>query len=87
MDEDAELRVTVPRGSLVLLQRIPIGTVGATIDGLIDEVENMPALVVILGAGLLPDAIDDYGVLRGCWGSGSDGRLSEQRGAGTGKDC
>src|SRR5450631_867500 len=85
MDEDAELGVAVPRRSLVRLQRIPISTVGATIDGLIDEVEKVSALVVVLGAGLLPDAVNDFGGLRGCWGSRGDGPLGEQRRAGTRK--
>ena len=83
MDEDAELGVTVPYGSLVLLQRLPISTVGATINGLIDEAENLPALVVVVGAGLLPDTVDDFGVLRGCRGSGRNTCLGRQRGTGT----
>ena len=83
MDEDAELGVLVPCRSLVLLQRIPISTVWATIDGLIDEAENVPALMVVLGAGLLPDAVQDFGVLRGCRGGGRYARLGAQRETGT----
>jgi hypothetical protein len=42
----------------------------------------MCPLVVVLGAGLLPDAVDDFGVLRGCRSGGRYARLGAQRGTG-----
>src|ERR1700756_2933781 len=69
MDEDAELGVAIPRRSFIRLQRVPISTVGATIYGLIDEFENVEALVVVLRTGLLPDAVNAFGGLRSGWGS------------------
>src|ERR1700751_2120671 len=58
MDKDGELRVLVPFGGLIFLERFPIRTKGAVMICSLHLLEQRGAFAVVFAAGLLPDCVD-----------------------------
>ena len=77
VNEDAELRVLVPFGHFVFLQRFPVRAKRALMIRVIHFLEEGGALRVVLAAGLLPDLINLDRILRG---RGSRGALGTEIG-------
>lgn len=67
MDKDAELRILVPFGGLIFLERFPIRAKGAVMVGGINLFEQRGPLAVVFAAGLLPDFVDRFRVDRSGW--------------------
>ena len=65
MNENPELRITVPVGNLISLERFPIGTKRASSVRFLHVLKNLGALGVVLRHGFLPNLIDSGRILRG----------------------
>ena len=85
MNEDSEFGILVPLGSLVFLQRFPVGAERALVIDPVDLLENGSARSIIFRAGLLPYLVDRGWILgrrrrgRRNWslGTGREGKSRE----------
>src|SRR4029453_15771692 len=78
MDKDAELRVPVPFGGLIFLERFPIRTKRAVMVRSVHLFEQRGALAVVFATGLLPDCVDRFRVVRSGWSGGALGLRSRR---------
>src|SRR5580693_7390944 len=67
VNEDAELRVLIPFGDLIFLQRFPVGTERAVVTLAIYFLEEGCARIIVFRTGFLPGLVNLFWILRGRW--------------------